>query len=119
MKAPARVAGLTVLASRAFAGEARAVPRVNTAAVATERCSVDLVVGRKLRMRVHRIEPGEATLLEGGPSVSYVTKGTVRSADRVLHAGDGLAEGKDTAPLRLLNDSSEPAEFVTADIVRP
>lgn len=126
MKTPLLIAGLTVLALPAFMSKA-GEPLNESGYRLTELCSVDLAVGRKLRMRLYRIEPGTATMLfehDGSPAVSYVVRGTILSRragspDRVLHEGDGLAEARDAAPRWLLNNTGKPAEFVSADIAKP
>ena len=108
-------------------GRAEEPPTENAGYAFNELRSVDLPVGRKLRMCLHRIEPGGATALhdhKGRPAVNYVLKGTMVARrmgmpDQVLHVGDGLAEGKDTPPHWFVNNTNEPVEFVEVDIVRP
>ena len=128
MKTQLMIAGLTIGAlSSIQLGRAQEPPRKDAGSAFSELRSVDLVLGRKLRMCLHRIEPGGTIAVprhDGRPAVSYVLKGTMISRrigkpDQVLHVGDGLAEAPDGPPHWLVNNSNEPVEFVEVDLFRP
>ncbi len=121
------IPGLAVAALMgAQVGKAQKPPKESMGYTFTELRSVNLVVGRKLRLCLHRIEPGGIVAWRDDghhPAVSYVLKGrlTLRQAgmpDQVLQVGEGLAEAKDSPPHWLVNNTNEPVEFIEADIFK-
>jgi quercetin dioxygenase-like cupin family protein len=128
MKTPLLIALLALVASPVVqVGNAGEPPKANTGTAFDVLRSVNLPVGRKLRMCLHRIAPGEVIALrdhEGRPAVSYVIEGTMTlrqtgAPDQILHVGNGWARGKDGPPQWLVNTTNEPAAFVEADIFKP
>ncbi len=128
MKTELLIAGLLLGALPSMQlGKAQEPPENAAVSAFSELRSVDLILGRRLRMCLHRIEPGGTLVIPAHrdrPAVSYVLQGTMISRqagmqDKVLHVGDGLTAAPDGPAYRLMNNSEEPVEFVEVDLFRP
>lgn len=117
---------LTVVAA------AQSPPTSSKGQKAKDLCAIDLSAeidtgtGRRLRMRTVALEPGGNVAVHGHqdrPTVFVVIKGTLLShvagqSDRILQAGDCLAEGKAVTTHWMENKGAEPAQYIAVDVTK-